>query len=184
MTTFVIFWDRGTAVKTKLVDIWKWPFIQRSLFQHKFNIETTSEWEYWFLEEIFSIPAPPLLTQLYFCREALTISDCLSNLSCILSSHGVQSQLFLKEQLLSTLTIKEAEKEDDIFCLFWILNGPMAIPLSLSPFSSTETFHLLSWQNLSRDWMSYFYFLQFLIDLALINLSMPCRIQWELITFV
>ena len=67
---------------------------------HKFNFETTSEWEYWFLEEIFSIPAPPLLTQLYFCREALTISDCLSNLSCILSCHGVQSQLFLKEQLL------------------------------------------------------------------------------------
>ena len=33
---------------------------------HKFNIETTSEWEYWFLEEIFSIPAPPLLTELYF----------------------------------------------------------------------------------------------------------------------
>ena len=70
---------------------------------HKFNFETTSEWEYWFLEEIFSIPAPPLLTQLYFCREALTISDCLSNLSCILSCHGVQSQRFLKEQLLSTL---------------------------------------------------------------------------------
>ena len=70
---------------------------------HKFNIETTSEWEYWFLEEIFSIPAPPLLTELYFCREALTISDCLSNLSCILSSHGVQSQRFLKEQPLSNL---------------------------------------------------------------------------------
>ena len=70
---------------------------------HKFNIETTSEWEYWFLEEIFSIPAPPLLTELYFCREALTISDCLSNLLCILSSHGVQSQRFLKEQPLSTL---------------------------------------------------------------------------------
>ena len=34
MTTFVLFWDRWTAIKTKLVDIGKWPFIQRSAFQH------------------------------------------------------------------------------------------------------------------------------------------------------
>ena len=27
-------WDWWTAIKTKLVDIWKWPFIQRSAFQH------------------------------------------------------------------------------------------------------------------------------------------------------
>ena len=34
MTTYVIFWDPGTAIKAKLVDLWKWPFIQRSPFQH------------------------------------------------------------------------------------------------------------------------------------------------------
>ena len=34
MTTFLLFWDRWTAIKTKLVDIGKWPFIQRSAFQH------------------------------------------------------------------------------------------------------------------------------------------------------
>ena len=34
MTTFVLYWDRWTAIKTKLVDIGKWPFIQRSAFQH------------------------------------------------------------------------------------------------------------------------------------------------------
>ena len=33
VTTFVIFWDRCTAIKTNLVDIGKWPCIQRSPFQ-------------------------------------------------------------------------------------------------------------------------------------------------------